>query len=82
MIEWNLLPEWETASAAVTRCHLEHWRAKEDVRRAAEMLRQAIRAVDETEHAVAQATRRLNSPDSSINPFGDGTQPARLALMR
>jgi hypothetical protein len=72
MTEWTLVSEQEQerAIAAVTQCELQLRRARENVRRAGEMLRRAIRGVEHAEAALGDATRRRDRMELPMTKVG------------
>ena len=72
--------EQNRAIASVSRCHMVLWHAREEARRVDDMLRRAIRTVEDAEDALNEAARRLNRFDAtpaSSHPR-DGRSPILL----
>lgn len=66
MNDRNLVSEQERAVATVTQCELQLRRAQEDVRCTGEMLRRAVRSVENAEGELDDATRRLGRMEARM----------------
>jgi multidrug resistance efflux pump len=60
MSAWHPVSEEERARATLTRCEGQLRQAREQGRRADEVLKKTLRGIAEAEDALAQATRRLD----------------------
>jgi hypothetical protein len=74
--------EQKKAVATVTQCHLELWHAREDARRVDEMMRRAIRDVEDAESALDDAMRRLHRIDAPAAAPMPGDPSSHLILLR
>jgi hypothetical protein len=74
--------EQKKAVATVNQCHLELWHAREDARRVDEMMRRAIRDVEDAENALDAAMRRLKRIDAPITAVISDDPSSRLTLLR
>lgn len=79
--DWNPVSEEARAIAMVSKCSLQLWRAKESALAANETVRRAVRVVKDAEHALAEATRRLNRLHLPMDRSDLGDQSRRLALL-
>lgn len=74
--------EQKRAIATVTECHIQLWRAREEARRVDEMLCRAIRGVEDAEHALDDAARRLDRMDASTTSVTSDDPSRHLILLR
>jgi hypothetical protein len=74
--------EQKKAVATVTQCQVDLWHAREDARRVDEMMRRAIRTVDDAEHALEHAARRLHRIDGPATAVMPGDLSSHLMLLR